>query len=162
MTLNFSSAAISNSALCSSKPAMSSACTGVTGCSPSRSSSWCCPRFCRCRATTSPRAGPSERFAWPTGLFEDPTRLAGVRLFQQGDPLNRVHWRATARTGQLHSRVYENSRVAGASLLLDFHRAKLSRLRRRQFVRTRHHHRRGAGQRRVPPRPANRPRHQWS
>ncbi|HEY1662589.1 MAG TPA: DUF58 domain-containing protein [Verrucomicrobiae bacterium] len=54
-------------------------------------------------------------------LFEDPTRLAGVRLFQQGDPLNRVHWRATARTGQLHSRVYENSRVAGATVLLDFH-----------------------------------------
>jgi uncharacterized protein (DUF58 family) len=54
-------------------------------------------------------------------LFEDPTRLAGVRLFQQGDPLNRVHWRATARMGQLHSRVYENSRVAGATLLLDFH-----------------------------------------
>jgi uncharacterized protein (DUF58 family) len=56
-------------------------------------------------------------------LFEDPTRLAGVRLFQQGDPLNRVHWRATARTGALHSRVYENSRVAGATLLLDFHQA---------------------------------------
>ena len=56
-------------------------------------------------------------------LFEDPTRLAGVRLFQQGDPLNRIHWRATARTGQLHSRVYENSRVAGATLLLDFHQA---------------------------------------
>jgi uncharacterized protein (DUF58 family) len=54
-------------------------------------------------------------------LFEDPTRLAGVRLFQQGDPLNRIHWRATARTGQLHSRIYENSRVAGATLLLDFH-----------------------------------------
>jgi uncharacterized protein (DUF58 family) len=54
-------------------------------------------------------------------LYEDPTRLAGVRLFQQGDPLNRIHWRATARTGQLHSRVYENSRVAGATLLLDFH-----------------------------------------
>jgi uncharacterized protein (DUF58 family) len=54
-------------------------------------------------------------------LFEDPTRLAGVRLFQQGDPLNRIHWRATARTGMLHSRVFENSRVAGATLLLDFH-----------------------------------------
>jgi uncharacterized protein (DUF58 family) len=54
-------------------------------------------------------------------LYEDPTRLAGVRLFQQGDPLNRVHWRATARTGALHSRVYENSRVAGATFLLDFH-----------------------------------------
>lgn len=56
-------------------------------------------------------------------LFEDPTRLAGVRLYQQGDPLNRIHWRATARTGALHSRVFENSRVAGATLLLDFHQA---------------------------------------
>jgi uncharacterized protein (DUF58 family) len=54
-------------------------------------------------------------------LFEDPTRLAGVRLYQEGDPLNRIHWRATARTGQLHSRIYENSRVAGATFLLDFH-----------------------------------------
>jgi len=58
-------------------------------------------------------------------LFEDPTRLAGVRLFQQGDPLNRIHWRATARTGMLHSRVFENSRVAGATLLLDFHQDSL-------------------------------------
>jgi uncharacterized protein (DUF58 family) len=54
-------------------------------------------------------------------LFEDPTRLAGVRPYQQGDPLNRIHWRATARTGQLHSRTYETSRVAGATFLLDFH-----------------------------------------
>jgi uncharacterized protein (DUF58 family) len=54
-------------------------------------------------------------------LFEDPTRLAGVRPYQQGDPLNRIHWRATARTGQIHSRVYETSRAAGATFLLDFH-----------------------------------------
>lgn len=54
-------------------------------------------------------------------LFEDPTRLAGVRPYQPGDPLNRIHWRATARAGELHSRVYENSRVAGATFLLDFH-----------------------------------------
>lgn len=56
-------------------------------------------------------------------LFEDPTRIAGVRAYQAGDPLNRVHWRATARTGQLHSKVYEASTVAGAAILLDFHRA---------------------------------------
>jgi uncharacterized protein (DUF58 family) len=54
-------------------------------------------------------------------LFEDPTRLAGVRPYQQGDSLNRIHWRATARTGELHSRVYETSRIAGATFLLDFH-----------------------------------------
>ena len=54
-------------------------------------------------------------------LFEDPTRLASIRPYQPGDPLNRIHWRATARTGQIHCRVYESSRVAGATFLLDFH-----------------------------------------
>jgi uncharacterized protein (DUF58 family) len=54
-------------------------------------------------------------------LFEDPTRIAGVRSYQQGDPLNRIHWRATAGTGLLHSKVYEPSTVAGATILLDFH-----------------------------------------
>jgi len=54
-------------------------------------------------------------------LFEDPTRVAGVRPYQEGDPLNRIHWRATARTGQLQSRAYESSCVAGATFVLDFH-----------------------------------------
>src|SRR5262249_47359322 len=38
-----------------------------------------------------------------------------------GDPINRVHWRATARTGLLHSKTYEPTTLAGASILLDFH-----------------------------------------
>jgi len=54
-------------------------------------------------------------------LYEDPTRIAGVRQYEAGDPLNRVHWRATARTGTLHSKVYEPSTVAGATLVMDFH-----------------------------------------
>lgn len=54
-------------------------------------------------------------------LYEDPTRIAGVRRYEAGDPLNRVHWRATARTGKLHSKVYEPSTVAGTTILLDFH-----------------------------------------
>ncbi|MGO8746007.1 MAG: DUF58 domain-containing protein [Thermoguttaceae bacterium] len=56
-------------------------------------------------------------------LFEDPTRIAGVRPYEAGDPLNRIHWRLTARTGDLHSKVYEPSTVAGATILLEFHRA---------------------------------------
>jgi uncharacterized repeat protein (TIGR01451 family) len=56
-------------------------------------------------------------------LYEDPTRISGVRAYQAGDPLNRVHWRATARTGTLHSKVYEPSTLAGATILLDFHQA---------------------------------------
>ena len=55
-------------------------------------------------------------------LFEDPTRIAGVREYQQGDPLNRIHWRATARTGALHCKMYEPSCIAGITLLLDFHK----------------------------------------
>ncbi len=54
-------------------------------------------------------------------LFEDPTRIAAVRPYHPGDPLNQIHWPATARSGELHSRVYENSCVAGATFVLDFH-----------------------------------------
>jgi uncharacterized protein (DUF58 family) len=56
-------------------------------------------------------------------LYEDPTRIAGVRRYEAGDPLNRVHWKATARTGVLHSKVYEPSTVIGATVLLEFHLA---------------------------------------
>lgn len=55
-------------------------------------------------------------------LFEDPTRLSGVRAYEVGDPFNRIHWRATARLGSLQSKTYEPSCVAGISILLDFHR----------------------------------------
>lgn len=54
-------------------------------------------------------------------LFEDPTRTAGVRQYVLGDPLQRVHWKVTARTGQLHCRVYEPTTLAGATVLVDFH-----------------------------------------
>jgi len=56
-------------------------------------------------------------------LYEDPTRISGVRPYQMGDPLNRIHWRATARTGELHSKTFEPSSIAGASILMDFHKA---------------------------------------
>jgi uncharacterized repeat protein (TIGR01451 family) len=54
-------------------------------------------------------------------LFEDPTRISGVRRYEWGDPMNRINWRATARTGLLHSKVYEPSTVAGATVIVDFH-----------------------------------------
>ena len=58
-------------------------------------------------------------------LFEDPTRMAGVRRYEQGDSFRQVHWRATARTGVLHSKTYEPSCVAGVTVLLDFHERSL-------------------------------------
>ncbi len=54
-------------------------------------------------------------------IYEDPSRVEGVRPYVPGDPQRRIHWRATARTGQLQSKLYEPSVVAGAVLVLDFH-----------------------------------------
>ncbi len=54
-------------------------------------------------------------------IYEDPTRIAGVREYVQGDSLNRIHWKITAATGQLHSKTYEPSVVTGATIALDFH-----------------------------------------
>ncbi len=83
--------------------------------------------------TVYPRALPIGRMLVPTSrpigevrqrfaFLEDPTRPAGVREYMRGDPLRRIHWKATAHTGKLHSRVYERTRIQGANILLDFHR----------------------------------------
>lgn len=40
-------------------------------------------------------------------LFEDPNRPMGVREYHPEDGFRRVHWPATARTGQLHVKVYQ-------------------------------------------------------
>jgi uncharacterized protein (DUF58 family) len=41
------------------------------------------------------------------GLFEEPTLFAGVRPYQSGDPLRRVHWKASARLGTTVSRRFD-------------------------------------------------------
>ena len=54
-------------------------------------------------------------------VMDDPTRLRGIRRWQIGDPMRSVHWAATARTGILHSKIYEPSSIIGATLILDMH-----------------------------------------
>ena len=56
-------------------------------------------------------------------VMNDPTRLRGIRQWQPGDPMRSVHWAATARTGSLHSKVYEPSSIIGATLVLDLHKS---------------------------------------
>src|SRR5947209_8803293 len=43
----------------------------------------------------------------PRRLLEDPSRVIGIRDYVYGDSLRRVHWKATARTLQLQSKIYE-------------------------------------------------------
>lgn len=55
-------------------------------------------------------------------LMEDPTLISGIRQYRTGDPIRSIHWRASARTGELQCKQFEPTSVAGATLVLDMHR----------------------------------------
>ena len=52
-------------------------------------------------------------------LFEDPMRVMSTREYAYGDPLKRIHWKATARVGRLQSRVHEATTTVDIALFLD-------------------------------------------
>lgn len=53
------------------------------------------------------------------GLLDDPTRYAGVRPYQPGDPLRGVHWKATARLGRPVSKRFDPARQREVVVALD-------------------------------------------
>jgi len=52
-------------------------------------------------------------------IFEDPSRVIGVRDYMPGDPMKRIDWYATARTGRMQSRLYEPSREQSILIALN-------------------------------------------
>jgi hypothetical protein len=54
-------------------------------------------------------------------LSEDPSRVIGVRDYQRGDSIRRIHWPATARYGQLQVKKLEPAMTLQTVLLLDLH-----------------------------------------
>ncbi|MBI4299498.1 MAG: DUF58 domain-containing protein [Chloroflexi bacterium] len=52
-------------------------------------------------------------------LFEDPVQVASIRQYAPGDPLKRIHWKATARLQQLQTRVFEHTTTVDLALFLD-------------------------------------------
>ena len=64
------------------------------------------PRTVPVRALEPARA-PLGTTRTRASLFTDPSRFAGVRAYQPGDPPRRIHWRATARIGTPVSRRHE-------------------------------------------------------
>ncbi|NNJ10788.1 DUF58 domain-containing protein [Chloroflexales bacterium ZM16-3] len=52
-------------------------------------------------------------------LLRDPLRTVGVRDYAPSDPLKDVHWAATARTGNLQTRVYEPTTSQVLAIFLD-------------------------------------------
>ena len=53
------------------------------------------------------------------GLLENPALFAGVREYQVGDPVRRIHWKATARLGHPVSRRFEPARERDVMLAVD-------------------------------------------
>ncbi len=52
-------------------------------------------------------------------LFEDPTRIRGVRDYQPGDSLRRLDWKTSARVGQLQVRRYEPAIALDTAIFLN-------------------------------------------
>ncbi|MBN1661666.1 MAG: DUF58 domain-containing protein [Anaerolineae bacterium] len=52
-------------------------------------------------------------------LFEDPSRIQGVRDYQPGDSLRRMDWKTTARVGTLQVRRYEPAIAIETAILLN-------------------------------------------
>ncbi len=77
------------------------------------------PRVVPMSQVIVPARQPYGDFKPPQQLIEDPMRIAGVREYVPGDNPRRIHWRATARTGQLQTRVSEPSATPVAAIFLD-------------------------------------------
>lgn len=56
-------------------------------------------------------------------ISPDPTRLAGVRPYQQGDPLRTIHWPATARVHTLQVKQFDHTVTTTCVVFLDFYKA---------------------------------------
>jgi uncharacterized protein (DUF58 family) len=56
-----------------------------------------------------PSRAPFGERPTPRRLLEDPLQIAGARPYVLGDDPRRIHWKATARTATLQSKVYEPS-----------------------------------------------------
>jgi len=65
------------------------------------------PRLYSLEALGLPPKEPFGETRSPLRILEDPGRTVGVRDYGPGDPLKRVHWKATARRQALQVRVYE-------------------------------------------------------
>ena len=52
-------------------------------------------------------------------MFEQRERFGGIRPYEPGDPLNRIHWKLSMHTGDLQTKLFEPTRSAEVLLVLD-------------------------------------------
>jgi len=52
-------------------------------------------------------------------IFQDPVLTRGVREYQSGDSLKRIHWKTSARLGRLHTKLFEPTTSVDMGIFLD-------------------------------------------
>ena len=57
-------------------------------------------------------------------LFQDPVRVASIREYVPGDPLKKIHWKASARVGRLQTKVFENTTSPDLAIFFDVRTVK--------------------------------------
>ncbi len=88
------------------------------------------------RVIVYPIVFPVTNFSLPGGLYSGgeaqrqwtqqvTTNAAGVREYAQGDSINRIHWKSTARRGKLIVKEFELDPMVDIWLLVDFSAASL-------------------------------------
>jgi uncharacterized protein (DUF58 family) len=67
-------------------------------------------------------------------LYEDPSRVVGVREYQSGDSLRRINWKASASSGQLQVRKLEPAMTLETVILLNVNLSEYERPRSNRAV----------------------------
>jgi len=82
------------------------------------------PRIVPLRDLGLPSQSPFGVLPSRQRLFEDPTRIRGVRDYQPGDSLRRLDWKTSARIGQLQVRRYEPAIALETAIFLNLSAAE--------------------------------------
>lgn len=85
------------------------------------------PRVVRLQALGLPTRSPLAALPAQSFLFEDPSRLMGVRDYQPGDSPRRMHWTATASAGRLLVKQYQPAIARETLICLDLNQQDYAR-----------------------------------
>jgi uncharacterized protein (DUF58 family) len=77
------------------------------------------PKIVSLRELGFPSQSPFGTLPSRQRIFEDPTRIQGVRPYQAGDSLRRMDWKTSARVGALQVRRYEPAIALETALFLN-------------------------------------------
>ena len=77
------------------------------------------PKIVSLRSLGFPSQSPFGTLPSRERLFEDPTRIRGVRDYQPGDSLRRIDWKTSARIGSLQVRRFEPAIALETAIFLN-------------------------------------------